>query len=195
MKIKYPMTPRIPILSVAAAAVAASPTGTAAQESLRHHDVRALSAAVEEARRSPFHAGIAADAPLALRPAGHLSAHSLREVARTTADNRPPFGGVFIPVLAATCLADLVGFVALFNWAYGGSGALLAVASTGAVVVPGLIAGAITKRYKQSFLGSLIGTVGATLVLFTVDVDNVLALGLAPVVDAVATTAFGLYAR
>lgn len=86
-----------------------------------------------------------------------------------------------------------MGFWALLNRANGGSGALLAVASTGAVVVPGLVAGAIAKRYKQSLLGSLIGTAGATLVL--VAVDSVLALGLAPVVDAVATTGFGLYAR
>lgn len=109
---KYPTTSRIPVLAAIAAAVAAPPAGTAAaQTSLRHHDIGALSAAIEEVRRSPFHAGIAAADPVIFRPAGYQPAHPLLEAAQEAPDSRSSFRAVFLPTFTVTLLADIVGFI------------------------------------------------------------------------------------
>ena len=188
---RYPTTSRIPVLAAIAVAVAPPPAGTAtAQTSLRHHDMGALNAAIEEARRSPFHAGIAADAPLALRPAGYRPVDPLQEAAQEAPDGRSSFRAVFLPTFTVTLLADLVGFLGFINWRYGGSRAKSVLAATGAVVVPGLYAGSVTNRYTRSLLGSLLGAAGAGLIL-AMDV-NALSGALVPLVHAVMTTAFAL---
>ena len=188
---RYPTTSRIPVLAAIAAAVAAPPAGTAAaQTSLRHHDIGALSAAIEEARRSPFHAGIAAADPVIFRPAGYQPVHPLQEAAQEAPGNRLSPRAVFLPTLTVTLLADVVGLVGFIGWGYGGSGARAVLAATAAVVVPGLYAGSITNRYAHSLLGSLLGAGGAALIL-TMD-PNPLSVALVPLVHAVMTTAFAL---
>ena len=185
MTIKYPTTPRIPVLAAIAAAVATSPDGTIAQESLRHQDIRAFGAAVEEARRSPFHAGIATDAPPVLRPAGFLAPHPPHEVAQAAPDGRSSFNRVFWPTLAVAYLADYAAFLGLYVAALNESGTGMVLSVTGAVLVPGVVAGATSKRVWPSLLGSMVGAGGA-LILMMAASDLFI---LAPALHAILTTA------
>ena len=149
-----------------------------------------MNAAVEEALRSPFHAQSGNNARFSLGATAHHPVAPLQEARDTSVPARQHSGAsVFLPTLTATLLADIVALATLF----GGSGAQAALGMTGAAVVPGLVAGAITKRYTRGLLGSLLGAGGATLLLVAFNMDKPLPLALAPVVHAVMTTAFAVH--
>lgn len=99
-----------------------------------------------------------------------------------------------MPTLAATYLADFVGFWAAICWAYGGGGGCiddeainLALWVTVPVVAPALTAGGITDRFVPAFLGSALGTVAAVVSLVAIDPNRPAAL-IVPAIDAVVTT-------
>ena len=130
----------------------------------RQHQVSALGAAIEEARRSPFHrrTGTEATASLLL---GHPPGHPPQEAPESPAPDAPPsFVAVFLPTLAVTYLADLAGIWAAICWGYGGGGGCiddetinLALWVTVPVVVPALTAGGIKGRMLHGFVGSALG--------------------------------------
>ena len=172
------------------------PAAAAAQVDPGRQDISALSAAIEEARRSPFHVWTGAGASTALRLVGDLPAHQSREAPQTAAtDSLPSFAKVFAPTLAVTYLADLVGFWAAICWAYGGGGGCiddeainLALWVTVPVVVPALVAGGVTDRFLPGFVGSALGTVAAIVSVRAIDPDSGPVVLIVPAIDAAVTT-------
>jgi len=188
-------TSAIPVLLAIVAPFGAPSGGATAQVASRHHHVRALGAAIEEARGSPFHFRTRTDASAALL-LGHLPAHLPREVPQApTTDSLPGFGTVFVPTPAMTYLADLVGFWAAICWADGGGGGCiddettnLALWVTVPVVVPALTAGGITDRMLPGFVGSALGTMAAWMSLRAIDPDSGPVVFIVPAIDAAVTT-------
>ena len=175
------------------------PAAAAAQVDPGRRDISALSAAIEEARRSPFHAQVGTAATPALRLLGYPPAHPPQEVPQTaTTDSPPSFAKVFKHILAVTYLADLVGFWAALCWAFGGGGGCidngainLALWVTVPVVVPALTAGGITDRFVPGLLGSALGTVAAFMSVRAIDPDNWPVM-FVPAIDAAVTTLVAL---
>ncbi len=169
-----------------------APRSVAAQTSLRHHHASTLGADIQEVRGSPFHARSAAASSTTLHLLGHLAVHPPQEVPQAPAtDSLPSFRTVFVPTLAATYLADLVGFWAAVCWdSGGGDGCIdskainLALAITVPVAIPAYVAGGVVDRMLPAFLGSTLGTMAAVVSVF----DSWPALLVAPAIDAAVTT-------
>ena len=148
------------ILVIAAiAAQTALPSGRTAAQTRAERGGHSINAAIEKVRRSPFHSRAGVERPAAIRPGGQHPAHSLHTY---PSDSLPSFGQVFLPVIAATYLTDLLAGVVLL-------GVFLderdidrtkevALILTVPVVVPALVAGGITGRYGHALLGSAFGT-------------------------------------
>ena len=171
------------------------PAAAVAQVDPGRRDISALGAAIEEARRSPFHAQVGTVATPALRLLGYPPAHPAQEVPQTaTTDSPPSFAKIFMPTLAVTYLADLVGFGAAICWVYGGGGGCLdngainlALMVAVPVVVPALTAGGTTDRFVPGLLGSALGTVAAFMSVRAIDPDN-WPVVFVPAIDAAVTT-------
>lgn len=186
----------LPLLSGTAVLLCVIPSRTvAAQSLLRHHHVRALGAAIEEARGSPFHRQTGARATVSLHLLGHREAYRPQEIPESpTDDSTPSFARVFVSTLAMTYLADLVGLWAALCWAYGGGGGCidnetinLALGVTVPVVVPALTAGGITDRMLPGFVGSALGTMAAWMSLRAIDPESGQVF-IVPAIDAALTT-------
>lgn len=200
---KRPQTSAIPVVVAFFAPVGILSGGAAAQVAPPHQDIRALGAAIEEARGSPFHDRTGTDVPAALHLLGHLPVHPPHGVPQTpAADSLPSFGTVFVPTLAMTYLADLVGFWAAICWDDGGGGGCiddetinLALWVTVPVVVPALTAGGITDRMLPGFLGSALGTIAAVASVRAIDPDSGPVVLIVPAIDAAVTTLVTLALR
>ncbi len=159
-----------------------------------------LSAAVEAARRSPFHATessvLWASSPTLdrwLPNAGHANGWSGHGIANdTTLSNLR----VFLTTWGAAAVSDYVGFLFTLNWAYStrGEGGLSLLAGIAAPVL-GTAAGAklAGARFGPSLLGSAAG-LGVALLPFAagavVDPDDsfVLFIAIPSVIQAAVTT-------
>ena len=124
----------------------------------------------------PFHASSRTDAPVALALAGPGPA---------------PAGQVFLPVMAATHLADPLAGVALIPMALDDRDIdrtkQVALILTVPVVVPALVAGGLTGRYGYAILGSAFGT---ALALAGVRSGNAAVALAPPAMHAALTTLF-----
>lgn len=189
--------PTLPLMTAAAVLLCGKPPcAVAAQPSPRHHDIGALSAAIEEVRRSPFHlqTGVAVSAFLHLP--GYPPAHPHQEVRETPApDSLPTFRAVFLPTVTVTYLADAVGFWALLCWGFGGGGGCidnglinLAIGTTIPIVVPAYMASTSGRvGFKPALIGSAIGAGAVAALIPAIDPDN-WPVVLLPLLHAAATT-------
>ena len=191
-----PIPARVLLVLTAIATPPAATSGGATAQTLAKWDGHSISAAIEEALRSPFHARTGTDESNALRLVGDLPTHPSTEGPQTPApDSLPSFAKVFGPTLAATYLADLVGFWAAICWDYGGGGGCiddetinLALWVTVPIVVPALAAGGVTDRFLPGFVGSALGTVTAIVALRAIDPDSGPVVWIVPAIDAAVTT-------
>ena len=187
-----PIPARVLLVLTAIATPPGATSGGATAQTLAEWDGHSISAAIEEALRSPFHARTGTGA----FTAGDLPTHPSREGPQTPApDSLPSFAKVFVPTLAATYLADLVGFWAAICWGYGGGGGCiddetinLALWVTVPVVVPALAAGGVTDRFLPGFVGSALGTGAAIVALRAIDPDSGPVVWIVPAIDAAVTT-------
>lgn len=181
------------MLAVIAAPPAALPGGAAAQTLQRGG--YAISAAIEEALRTPFHVQTGAGGSIAPRPVGAPPASPLQEAPPTPGTaSVPDFATVFWPTLLATYVTDFAAIAFLLCSGNGGCienvPVSLALGATASVVVPAAVAGRIAGRFKSTLLGSAIGTASVSLML-AMGLDTVLILGL-PAIHALATSAAAL---
>ena len=168
----------LPALVAIAASLASLPDGGTAQTASSHRYATALGAAIEEARRTPFHARADTDAILVLHLPRYLPAPPPQEIPETlAADSLPSFLAVFLPTLAATYLADFAAYWGLACSISGGGSRCIdnlaitsAVAVAAPLVVPGLVAGwASDGRFSKALLGSVLGSGVMVLGLATTD--------------------------
>lgn len=194
--IGLPQAPAIRILVATAAPAGALSAGAVAQVPPPSQSISALGAAIEEARRSPFHHRTGTEATASLLLLGHPPAHPPRESLRSPAADSPPSAAaVFVPTLAATYLADAVSFWAIFcSRCLAHDAISYALVATVPVVVPALVAGAFAGRFKPTFLGSALGAGVAFLGMTQMDVNNWPIVFL-PAIHAAVTTVAGLARR
>ena len=156
---RCPQAPGIVLLAIAVPA-AAFPAGAAAQTGAEPYG-HTLRAAVSKALESPFHASSGTDSPVALAMPGPGPAPAPKAPYRSS-DSLPSFGRVFLPVIAATYLTDLLAGVVLIYMVLDDRDIdrtkEVALILTVPVVVPALVAGGITGRYGYALLGSAFGT-------------------------------------
>ncbi len=190
---RVPQAPRIVLLAIAVPA-AAFPAGAAAQTGAEPYG-HTLRTAVSKALESPFHASSGTDAPVALAMAGPGPAPAPKVLYRSS-DSLPSFGRVFLPVIAATYLTDLLAGVVLLNVLFDERDIdrtkEVALILTVPVVVPALVAGGITGRYGSALLGSALGTVLAFAGASSGSAPVALAL---PAIHAALTTLLSLNAE
>ena len=194
----YLRAPGILVILAMVAPIAAS-HGRAAAQTRAERDALSISAAIEEVRRSPFHATQAQQAPIAFELAALAPAHPSREAFDTPAnDSLPLFGLVFWPTVTATYVADFVGFWALMCHAYErgrgciGSGPVnLALMATVPVLIPALAASGLKMPFPPALAGSALGAGLALLAIPVIGVDNLVVVFL-PFVHAAVTTFSGI---
>lgn len=128
------------------------------------HKRLALSTAIEEVRRSPFHAGAetgeAVEAPRVRTGIGIALAPSMLQVAPS--DDDPPSRWSHVP--ATLVVAGLSHYTAAMGCAFGGPAGclLMSIVPLVATPIPALIAGADSDRaFGASMAGLLIGAAAA----------------------------------
>jgi len=172
---------------VAIAVPAALLSGGAAAQTRAEPGGHRLGAAVSEALRSPFHASPNTDERVVEALAG--SGPATPEVLNRPTDSLPSFGRVFLPVVAATYLTDLLTFAALFPIFLDDRDIdrtkEIALILTVPAVVPALVAGRNTGQYLPALAGSAFGTLLALAGLTSGSAPLALAL---PAMHAALTT-------
>ena len=170
------------------AASMALPAGAAAQTAPPGTAAGSLSAAMAEARRTPFHNATGAEGFMMVR-AGSPFAVGGDQLAPDSAGG-PSFHRVFWPTAIVTFLSDLAFFFGALNCAYGGGSCALGfVMGTGAMILGPPIAARIAGgSFGKGLLGSLAGIGLTAAVHFGLSLPDG-ALWFIPPVHALVTTA------
>ncbi len=182
-------------------ACVALPGGAAAQTAPPTKGPGALSTAMAEALRSPFHASGGTQAFTILGPVGVPTPHVGYQSAPDSA-NRPSFHRVFWPTLGAVFLSEMAFVYTIFYCASGGGGrgctdaewaSRLLVGSATLVLAPPTAARIAGGSFSKGVLGSLAGTalgLGFFHLGMGFGLDDSVAYWAIPTTHAVVTTVF-----
>lgn len=190
-----PGAPAILVILALAGPIAAL-YGEAAAQTRAERNTLSISAAIEDARRSPFFATPVRQVPIVLETAS--LARPEVEALQTPADTLLFFGRVFWPTLASTYSADLVGFWALLcHFHEQGRGCIdsgpvnVAILSAFPVLIPALAASRLGTPFLPALAGSALGTGVALLGVPLIGTDHPVVVFL-PFIHAAVTTFVGI---
>lgn len=154
-------------LSTAAALFTANPSQAATQNKALHEESYPLSAAIEEAKQSPFH--VQSEAYALLFPPRIGFSPSVRLTAPPAGDDTPSVGKVFLASWASTTASDLAGIYLLSYGAYSEESFITGLALLAAAPVS-VLGGAVGARlvgapFGRAAIGSLVGAVAGIAVV------------------------------